>query len=115
MDTRYLAEEQALREYAGFDDNDILMLPPRGPGEPMWPEIMPPPSPSADLEPALPAPAAEAAGKPGGAKPPAAGDKKPAAGSPAKDGKGSPQKGASIAAEAVEVCSLPMLPAHVAL
>ena len=107
MDTRYLAEEQALRNYAGFADTDILMLQPRGPGEPMWPEIMPPQASPAVSEPASAGTPAEAGGK--GAKQPAAGDKKPAAAAaPGKDAKGSPQKGAApstASAEPVEVNS----------
>lgn len=107
MDSRYLEEEQILHDHPGFLDTDVLMLPPRGPGEPMWPEVMPQSATPRPAEPQLAAPESpDKAGKgrgtgegPGGAKPAAVADKKAAG----KDGKGSPQK-AALVAEPAEVC-----------
>ncbi|KAK9833148.1 hypothetical protein WJX74_008612 [Apatococcus lobatus] len=95
MDTQYLEEEQALYDYPGFLDTDVLMLPPRGAGEPMWQEIMPRPATPLLTEPP-PAEGPDKAGKgPGGTKLAAPIDKKAAPAAAGKDGKGSPQKGMS--------------------
>ena len=121
-DTQHLVEEQALHDYPGFADSDVLMLPPRGVGEPMWPEILPPEVAATAGDARPPSAPAQAPGKPGKApgtaevagagRQPAAGDKAPA--TAAKDGKGSPQKPAApTGAEPIEVClTVKHFPSH---
>lgn len=92
MDTQYLEEEQALYDYPGFLDTDVLMLPPRAPGEPLWREVLPRPATPPPTE-SPPTESLEKPGKgPGAAKPAAASDKKAAPATAGKDNKGSPQK-----------------------
>lgn len=85
-DKRYLEEERLLREYSGYNSDDVILREPRGPGMPLWQDISlpavqgtPSPGPPGDNIPAV-----GGLGAPGEASPAANSGRPPSRQTPVK-------------------------------